>query len=317
MAEKNSTQTEEHPDMPPLDAAVTGSTHGKKEAEAEGDGEQPDSGENESSASAAGDSENPEEQKKRRSRDRRVRSMNRKLRAAEAEKAELAAQLKEAREALQASRNQAAPKPKRGDYESDDDFAEAYMAYKNAASASPKPAAKPAKKAQALSKERIDGWIGQGVEKHGDSFREAARAPIKLTAETADWLMRDPQGHELYLGLVADPDLADEVASVSSNPRDLMEALEDLRESLSEGDAQAPERGEDGRFKKKVPAKKTVSKAPRTTPPAGRTAGGQRQDFSHLNDQQVLSHNDLDARMREWKEQDARQRGLIPPARRR
>lgn len=321
MANKESTQSEEVPrglERPPASAVVTrenilGGTGDDDKAEAASE-EQAQS----TSESAPEDSD--KKPKRSRGRDRRINRLARdKAQAEEQLKAE-----REAREALEkelAELRRSAPKPqkpRRNDYDSDDDFAEAYMAWKDAegsqSTSQRKKTPKP-KKVGRLSEKEIVSFLEEGKSSVGDDFVQADKKAQAhewvLDEMSLEFMMDSDNGHAMFVALSKKPRLAQEIFDARNLQK--LELLQELEiavdpDARAEDKGKSPSRDEQGKFK---PAAKTKTKAPPPGPKQER--GGPSTQNASLDDlaptMEVAGHGDLEQYMRARREEHNRRLG--------
>ncbi len=262
----------------------------------------------EEGAQTTSDSEPDDPEKKPSSprRDRRMRTLRRQLAAADRNQAEMREKIEALEAQIQAQQSASAPKPDRGQYDSDEAWAEALVAWKAAQTPKPKPRPDrekvPPPPEVLWTPEEQQEFLETGKKAHGDAFDEAMakarRNEWDAPTGVARYLMSSKQGAELAIYLSQHPGEARDIAEMAVTPGGMDDAraeLDELAEKL--------------RTQKKKPAPKTKAPAPTPTPDPGSPSSGNR--FDYHRDQEVLTHRDLDEYMRTMKERDLRLAGRL------
>lgn len=223
--------------------------------------------------SETGDSDNQSPKRKSRGRDRRIKRLTR--RAAQAEEAldderrrsaELEAELERVRSGAQAK------KPTMRDYDSEEEYAEAYAEWK--ASQTPKTTPRK-KKVQGPPQEELNAFVEAGGEVMGTAWEKAmelAKADkFPLNANMMEYLLDSDHGHAMFVALSKKPTLAREIAGEKGHAA--LELLQDLEDEIASKPAKEEKeerpRDKQGKFKKTPPGPQRLQSTPST---AGSTA---------------------------------------------
>lgn len=321
MAKDESTQSGQEDarglDRPPDDAVtetenILGGTGEDEEAEAS-----QDDGAQTASESAPEDSEN-ETPKRRRGRDRRIKKLTRRAHTAEQQLNEerRARQELEARIAeLEAGGGSRIQKPQLKDYDSAEEYAEAYTEWKakaETAAARKSKAKAPATRPQRVQNEELTSFIeeGKGL---GDDWDKAMQAANKhqfmLTESMMEYLIDSDHGHAMFIALSKNPKLSREIATetASFSQWEMLQELEIKVDPHSRPEAK--QRDEQGRFT--GGEKKKQTKAPPVGPKKER-GGPSTQNASYADlipKTTVIEGRDLQSYMESRRAFNDRQQG--------
>ena len=281
MSERESTQSEKEAprslERPPKDSVQTqsnflGGTGDDDETKAEATEEAVDE-----TTSESAPEEDDKPKKKRSGRDRRIKRLIRDRDHAQTElenERERIRALEAQIEELKSSKARP-PKPLLRNYDSEEEYAEAYAAWKSAGETKKSaPASKP-KKAPAPDPMLIEfaEWLDDGEDMMGEAFLEARKKAdtqdshgrFPLDKETAEYVLDSDNGHAIFIRLSKNARLARKVARAQGEEK--MELLSELEEDI----VGKPPVGSE---KTAAPKKKTKAPPPGPRQERGGATGG-------------------------------------------
>lgn len=285
---KTPTSADQTAERPP-DSAVSTSdapSEAKTESGEESDAKSPAAPEGkppgEKDPDPAPDDAPPERKPRQRDRraERKIKGLQRKLNDLEGRDATNQATIAELRREIDDLKAKNTPKvrePKRRDFATDQEYAEAYSDWKDETKSSSPPAKPPAAPADQPPADRdpapdvhpdptIADWIAAGIKEYGDLFQEALNTDeVAVSVPMAGFLSDSDKGHEVYMHLAAHPEQSRKIAAAmqldEETGRSALEALE-ARAKAGEFDreqgelvvADPPDPGEPDNDPKKTPS---------------------------------------------------------------
>lgn len=284
MSDKATTQSDtEAPrglERPPDDSVVTsenilGGTGDDLQAAAPNDTSGEDTGDEAAQKTEESASEDSEKKKRRSSRDRRIKRLIRRASQAEEElkaEREASAVLRQELDSLRGS-SQAA-KPQLKDFDSDEEYAEAYADWKSKATPKEHPKPKPR---STIPVAEVQAFLAAGPKtvdpQEWSAAMTAANAQqFPLNQMMSEYLLDSDHGHAMFVALSKDPERAKEIATERS-AHAAIELLQDLESSLVPNtEAKQPDRETNGQFKASTNG--AQKKKPRLPPGPQQIRGG-------------------------------------------
>lgn len=199
------------------------------------------------------------------------------------------------------------PKPKLADFDTPEEFADAYALWKdkskpkaNAAPPTKKPAATPPPISDENLPDEIKTFKNKGKELLGDQFLEALEEDIPVTKDMAEYMFDSEYGAHVYVHLSNNPDVAMTLAK--SSPVRMIKIMDKLEADAKAGKLDVLEDGEmhienddDSDDEAKKSPGKTESKAPKapsSTREKGRVKPEPDLESMSMDDYAAKRHED-------------------------